>query len=270
MCLHAGRGGSRGIPPQSIDVLTKVGEWMKKNGESIYGTTASPFPPQPWGRCTVKDDRLYLHVFYWPAEGELVLPGLKNNIKRACLLVDRGRCFTVSREGDVTRIDLPRSPVDLSDTVILLDIEGLPLVEPTIIRQQEDGTLSLGYVEAVTRGKTVKRFNRKGKFHISKWSAPSDVISWSIDVFRPGPFDVEITYAAQQQWTGREFIVDIGSHRLRAKVQGTGDWYEYKSSEIGAIELPEPGRYEVTIRPAAAAEEDLMYFKSMVLRPTYN
>ena len=46
----------------SVATLEQVGAWMRKNGESVHGAKASPFPEFPWGRCTVKGNILYLHV----------------------------------------------------------------------------------------------------------------------------------------------------------------------------------------------------------------
>ena len=61
---------------------------MQQNGDSIYGTTASPLPEYPWGRTTVKGDKVYLHVFNWPADGVLRVSRLDNNVvKSAHLLV---------------------------------------------------------------------------------------------------------------------------------------------------------------------------------------
>ena len=57
-----------------------MGAWLRVNGESIYGTTASPLPPQSWGRTTVKGAKLYLHVFNWPAGDKLPLMGLTNKV----------------------------------------------------------------------------------------------------------------------------------------------------------------------------------------------
>ncbi|MEK6756601.1 MAG: alpha-L-fucosidase, partial [Bacteroidota bacterium] len=59
---------SEGLFPQaSTDRLREIGQWMKVSGESIYGTSASPFESLEWGRCTQKPieggTRLYLHVF---------------------------------------------------------------------------------------------------------------------------------------------------------------------------------------------------------------
>jgi alpha-L-fucosidase len=55
------------IPRESVQRLEDMGKWMKVNSESIYGTTASPIGRPPWGRCTAKGNKLYLHVFDWRA-----------------------------------------------------------------------------------------------------------------------------------------------------------------------------------------------------------
>ena len=78
------------IPAPSIERLKAIGAWMKVNGESIYATTASPFSRLPWGRCTKKlhdaGATLYLHVFDWPKDGKLIVPGLRNEVRSAWLL----------------------------------------------------------------------------------------------------------------------------------------------------------------------------------------
>ncbi len=102
LCDIASKGGnyllnvgptSEGLIPQpSLDRLAAVGEWMKVNGEAIYGTSAGPFKSLPWGRCTMKASGsktlLYLHVFNWPAEGLLVVPGLSNTVMSVRFLAD--------------------------------------------------------------------------------------------------------------------------------------------------------------------------------------
>ncbi len=44
------------IPAASVQRLREVGRWMHRNGEAIYGTTASPFKKLAWGRATKKLD----------------------------------------------------------------------------------------------------------------------------------------------------------------------------------------------------------------------
>ena len=54
LLLNVGPTAEGLIPDSSIVRLEQIGAWMKQNGESVYGTKASPFFKLPWGRCTQK------------------------------------------------------------------------------------------------------------------------------------------------------------------------------------------------------------------------
>ncbi len=126
--LNVGPTAEGLIPEASVERLKEIGRWMKTNGESIYGTTASPFRGLPWGRCTQKPGKLYLHVFDWP-KGELLVPGLKNKIVKAYLLADDERrplAATASEKG--ASIQLPADAPDPIASVVVLELEGAPAV----------------------------------------------------------------------------------------------------------------------------------------------
>ncbi len=128
------------FPQESIDRLREIGQWMKINGESIYGTGASPFPNLDWGRCTQMNTpsgtRLYFHVFDRPADGKLFVPGLYNKPGNTFLLADAGkRPLETSRQDDAIIISLPEEASDPYDLVVIMDIEGRPDVNlPPAIR----------------------------------------------------------------------------------------------------------------------------------------
>ena len=128
--LNVGPKADGTFPQESIDRLRGIGRWMRVNGASIYATQASPFPNLPWGRCTQKqlpggDTRLYLHVFDWPADARLVVPGIYNNPRGATLLADADRKpLAVTRREDALVIAVPPAPPDPIDAVVVLDVAG--------------------------------------------------------------------------------------------------------------------------------------------------
>jgi alpha-L-fucosidase len=126
--LNVGPTAEGLIPQPSVERLQTIGEWLKVNGESIYGTTASPFEKLSWGRCTQKPGKLYLHIFDWPADGKIKIPGLRSEFEEAYLLADeKHNSLVVAREGenDVV-INVPEKPLDPIDTVVVLKIKGPP------------------------------------------------------------------------------------------------------------------------------------------------
>ena len=127
--LNIGPKGDGSVPVESIEAMRAIGRWMQVNGDSIYGTAASPFEKLDWGRCTQKPDGdntlLYLHVFNWPGDGKLTVPGLKNSVLRATLLAS-GQTLTTSRESNAVVVQVPTTPPDAVNSVVVLKIQGRP------------------------------------------------------------------------------------------------------------------------------------------------
>ncbi len=129
--LNVGPTAEGTLPPAAVHILGEVGAWMKINGAAVYKTSASPLKLQPaWGRVTEQGDKLYLHVFDWPKDGRLVVPGLKNKIVKAYLLSDwwHKGLSTTSDEGGVT-VTVPPVAPDANSATVVLKIKGPPEVE---------------------------------------------------------------------------------------------------------------------------------------------
>lgn len=107
---------------------------MKENGEAIYETQASPFQKLDWGRCTQKakgnETILYLHVFDWPNNGKLIVPGLENKIVSAFALNDRRKKkLPIEKTGMIASVNVSNVTQSNYATVIVLEIKGKPVVQ---------------------------------------------------------------------------------------------------------------------------------------------
>ena len=122
--LNIGPKGDGSIPEESIRSMQVIGKWMDVNGESIYGTAASPFDAPKWGRYTKKSDMIYAHIFDWPADGRLAVPLKLLQVKKAWLLADSDKtALNVESDEDGVVISLPKEAPDAIASVIAIETE---------------------------------------------------------------------------------------------------------------------------------------------------
>jgi alpha-L-fucosidase len=136
LLLNIGPTGEGLLPYRSIERLKIFAQWMKVNNEAIYGTSSGPFKYLEYGRCTQKaidgGTRLYLHIFDWPKNGKLSVNAISNKAKQAFLLSDPGKTkLNVARDEDALVISIPETAPDSMNSIVVLDIEGKPVIGET-------------------------------------------------------------------------------------------------------------------------------------------
>jgi alpha-L-fucosidase len=121
--LNVGPTAEGLIPAQSVWRLREMGDWLKANGEAVYGTTVSPYGMPAWGRYTAKPGKVYAHVFDWPKDGKLELLGVKTKPVRAYLLADR-KALTVEETATGLAVRLPAVPPSTIASVLVLEMQA--------------------------------------------------------------------------------------------------------------------------------------------------
>ena len=110
LLLNIGPQPNGELPATALSRLKEIGEWMRSNGETIYGTEGAPFPTQTWGTATRKGDRLFLHVMY-PETDAILVPGNLTIVDAKEF--SSGKSLKFTKVGDNTAITLNGVPDDI-------------------------------------------------------------------------------------------------------------------------------------------------------------
>jgi len=120
--LNVGPDAEGVIPAPAVKILKEIGAWMKVNGEAVYGTEKSPFAYLPWGYCTQKGNKLFLHVARWPSDRKLKIP-VDGKTEKVYTLVDKTN-IPYKKIGGYTCLTLPQKAPDSVISVIVMEIKG--------------------------------------------------------------------------------------------------------------------------------------------------
>ena len=201
--LNVGPTAEGIIPQPSVERLRTVGAWMKVNGESIYGSHASPFPySQEWSMITTRPGKVFVHVFDWPGK-QLNIYGIKSPVKRAYLLTNPKNSLKMSQKADTGKdlysvsLQVPAQAPDPYDSVVVLETDPNRKLEVFPgLTQQPDGVTTLdpllAQLHKAATGSTLSIDNRG---FATRWNNPDDWMSWDFKVFRPGVFELQAVTA---------------------------------------------------------------------------
>lgn len=133
--LNVGPDAKGNIPPESQAILTEIGKWLDKNGESLYGCGISQFEKPEWGRYTQKGNTVYAHIYETPL-GALPLYNIPPERVGSITLLEtgaeaqRGEAWNTAMYSDTAFVALGENPVfsyplpDEIDTVLKIELKN--------------------------------------------------------------------------------------------------------------------------------------------------
>ena len=225
--LNIGPKADGTIQKEFTDRLKFIGKWMRKYGDAIYGTTASPFNRLPfYGRVTVSGSRLNVFVFAWPKGGSICLPNLKNEVLSASLMGRKGR-LEVSRRGGQWHIRLPKNAPDKVASVITVELDGAPVVTPVEIEADSKGDIPLPvlYGELLgPHGQRIRYEVQNGKAVVGGWYRGPDRINWTFDAPEGGEYGLSVKYAVAKGEDGLDYQVYVNPEKRPAFAPNGKPW----------------------------------------------
>jgi len=270
LLMNIGPMGDGEFAPEDVAILNGIAKWTGKNGESIYQTTKTPLPFQSWGVSTRKGNLLYLHVFNWPANGKLVIGGLKSNINKAYLLTDPAKkalSFSRINSLDVS-IKVPEKAPDAVDAVIVLETQGNIETDATRLLASDGVTNRLLAFDADLAGKGFGFGDGKtDRYYVDGWKNTSQQIKWNFRLNKPASFKVILKYLADNTDEGT-YELTVGDLKKTGKAVSAAK-EEVKEDEIGKVNL-QPGTHTLQISPVQITKANLMKILEVQLIPLNN
>jgi alpha-L-fucosidase len=279
--LNIGPMGDGRIDPKDVAILKGISDWWHVNGESIRSTVSTPLAPQTWGESTRKGNTLYLHVFNWPTNGELVVGGLKSDLTQAQLV-------TLPATQHPSTLKVERlNPLDVK-------IENLPIVPPSeidsVVKAECSGDIeadTLRLLQPTFPNETLRVFD--GQLHgglrfgpgkktddvVLDWKKTSQFISWPVRINAPAEYEVLVNYDADESSAGNAFTVtftppqESDSDTTPHSVTGVVKPGKQQTESLGRIHCGAAGGeyFEIVLTAKKINGGELFRLRRLELRP---
>jgi alpha-L-fucosidase len=121
LLLNVGPMSDGRIEPEQVKVLEEMGAWLKKYGESIYGTQGGPYLPNETYSSTRKGNKVYIHLSPLHSDG-LVLPAIPG-VKALRATILHGKKITMEVTDEGYYLHVPEQLPDKLNNVIVLELD---------------------------------------------------------------------------------------------------------------------------------------------------
>jgi hypothetical protein len=172
-------------------------------------------------------------------------------------------------DANVLSISLPPTAPDANDSVLVLDIDGTPNVDASVI-QQPGGAVDLdaylGDIHKAGKDSTL-RMDTRGV--AERWTNKEDWLGWNFKVLQPGSFDVVLISSGQKnnhKWEGgHEVAIEVAGQKITGTMANDGEendpvkpywnYWNYVVSKLGRVTIPKAGSYQLSLKPEAILSE---------------
>lgn len=244
--LNVGLDGEGRIPAEAEERLEAIGSWLSKYGESIDGTSRSPFVRHSWkGGATVKDEgedgaTLYLHLFGKEKREKIALESLLTE-PQLVEVMGTGEFLNISGAPGAWVIDSsvwePREEI----SVLRVKLTSMPKLGEGPITAGPDGRFQL----ALARGRytdhraTLGRTASSAALQFTGFSDERDVGNWELRSAKAVPVRLGLQITGPLPAEGKELVLSVDGKKVgEAKILPPEDAAKPAVVESPSFEVP--------------------------------
>lgn len=270
LLMNIGPMGNGAFDKKDISILKGIGTWVDINRESIYQTHSSPLPLQSWGVTTMRDNKVYLHVFDWPKNGKLMVGGIKTTIKKAYLLSDKTqKKLPVDFLSSIDLIiQVPKQEPDTSNSVIVLDFINEIKCDSIRVVSSNGATRLLAFDAELNGQGFTFGDGKSASYFVEGWKSKSQSVSWVFRSADPEMFKVVLKYTVSPETEGTAQI-QVGDQVFTEKITATKSGINTITKEIGIVKFNK-SIAEIKISALDIKRTELMKLLEVQLTPVEN
>ena len=267
LMLNIGPRADGSLPYEALSRLNDLGDWLKKNGNSIYGSEAFDLRTNlhDWGTLTYIEINhnkhyIFLHVFNWPLNRVLKLTGISSKPKKIYSLSDKEKnSLNFKHKTVLTEIKLPKNPFDKYVSVIVIEYDKKPIAIKGLVAESVEGgySLNLENHDFISGNGKIDESKRYGTIPKNILVQKKQILKWKIFISEPGEYNVDSSYSFQENNDGGNISFEINDTELKQKFKSTGktvgeplqNWVidNFNSNKLGSFKIKKSGVYQVTL-----------------------
>ncbi len=184
---------------------------------------------------------------------------------------DELESIQVKPEPDSWEIHWKQRPEGQAVLLLVFDAKPLLMNELKPVEPVGDGSFYLPAHLAVTTGEKIRYEPQPYKNTVGFWVGKQDTAKWTIDLDKPGRFNVAVLQGCgkgQGGSTATMSFFGMGnqiSPSIDFEVVETGHWQNFQWVRLGEVELKNKGLNEVVVMPKAIKKAALMDIRAIHL-----
>jgi alpha-L-fucosidase len=277
MLLNVGPRADGTIPDKGKELLLGMGDWLKVNGEAIYGT-------RPWltfgegptrmkgGAFSEEQDRrgytsqdlrftaskdgktLYVLAMAWP-ERPFTVASMKVDAASTEARVELLGHGPAEWEVNPEKQLLIRPPADRPEhararQAVAFELTGFQISRHPASRFADPDAIHLAPEKATLEG-TLRTQVNEGRPNIGFWDSPQDRAHWLVRITTPGLFAARAECSSAAGDSGLKLTVAEQSRTVAAPQ--TDGWFKPVFLSFGQIRFEKPGVYHLVLEPSDPA-----------------